>query len=82
MHVATFSELVEDFVNKVREASGYNDIAFELFCNARDIEYTFKRRTAESLKRDSISMRNLNGDFISERTVKSAVENAEGTSCH
>ena len=77
MHVETFGEMIQNFVDKVKDASGPNDVAFELFCNSGEIEYKFIRRSAEGLKRDGISMRNLAGDYIKERTNASADENAE-----
>lgn len=50
--------------DEVVKSSNENTVRFQLTINSEGAEVDFETRTAESLKRDGISMRNLKGDFI------------------
>lgn len=55
---------VDELVRLVRAHSPENAVSFKLFVNAYHFESEYQFRDAETLNRDSISMRALNGEFI------------------
>jgi hypothetical protein len=57
-------ELTQEYVRKVREFSGQNDSAFRLFVNCNGFETSWETKDPGQLKKDSVSMRNLNGKWI------------------
>jgi hypothetical protein len=50
----------------------YEAVSFNLFVNCEEVEATIKTRTAAQLKKAGISMRNIAGNFIQERTCAAA----------
>lgn len=50
----------------LQEECNPQTVAVELFINAEGYEINYKTRSAESLKRAGISMRNIAGDYIRE----------------
>ena len=55
---------IELLVESLRAESHPNATSFKLFVNCSEVSFVLRMRTAEDLKRDGISMRNLRGDFI------------------
>lgn len=43
-------------------------VSFQLFVNCEEVKATLKTRTGAQLKKAGISMRNIAGNFIQERT--------------
>lgn len=50
----------------------HDAVSFRLFVNCEEVEATLTTRTGAQLKKAGISMRNIAGDFIQERTCAAA----------
>lgn len=57
-------ELTQEYVRKVREFSDKNDSAFHLSVDSIGFETSWTTKDPARLKKDMISMRNLNGQWI------------------
>lgn len=55
---------IEALRNALKDEVSDDCVAVNVFFNAESHEIEFRCRTAESLQRDSISMRNLRGDWV------------------
>lgn len=59
-----FQDIMLELVECLRETSREDSTSFELFVSAGSFSFKFNNRTAEQLRKEGISMRNLRGDFI------------------
>lgn len=53
-----------EFVELIRSVSDPEDVMFRLTITSEDFEVVWNKRSAEDLKADGISMRNLKREFI------------------
>jgi DNA-binding IscR family transcriptional regulator len=59
---------LQDAINALKEIAkeelSTNTTSVKIFINCQGVSFKVQERTAEELKRDGISMRNIQGDFI------------------
>jgi hypothetical protein len=67
-------EITAKFVEDVRRLSSFEAIYFELSIGTNEHDVSFRYKTAEHLKRDGVSTRNLKGEWI-VAAAKSGVAN-------
>lgn len=55
---------IQELVNEIKSQAPADCTAIDIFLNAYSFEVKYTRRTAEQLKEDYISMKNVNGEWI------------------
>jgi hypothetical protein len=58
------NDLIEEFVQKLRQASGKNTVEIRLYVTSEGYEVHEVTRSPEALKNSAITMTNISGDWI------------------
>lgn len=61
-----FNEVIKSLIDAVKRHAANDCVSVNIFINCEGYEISYKRRPIDNLKKRSVSMRSVRGDFIKD----------------